>query len=195
MMNLVLTMRSTAIVLVLLSHSLVHYALCSGAILRVLKHHRDIIHPHHIMRRQLQALPSDEMPTTAPSAEDIAYCESISNDAYCSSGVAQSFVDHNLRCGEKIKNIRPQFSECVRSENGAFCGSLIFTSVMEQNLEANCSGEFASNSKCSPNCRTHLEDFKSKFGCCINAYLNYSYAASRKFYNVCGTCVESRCRL
>ena len=156
MMNLVLTMRSTAIVLVLLSHSLVHHALCSGVILQVLKHHRDIIHPHHIpvMRRQLQA--SDEMPTTAPSAEDIAYCDSISNDAYCSSGVAQSSVDINLRCGESISTIRSQFTMCARSENGAFCGS-IFTTVMEHNLEASlsCSDheEFASNHTCSPNCR------------------------------------------
>ena len=177
-----------AIVLNLLPLLFVHHTQCSGMNLRVrnaLKDHLNDIPFHQIIRRQADS----EMPT----AQDRAYCASIENDATCSSGLRQGQLDISLSCGESIEDIRFQYAHCARSENGAYCGSLSY-GVSEQYLEGNCSGAVTSNI-CPSQCRTQLEDFKSKLGCCINEYLNMSgydlYMYTRlsvnyRLWNLCG---------
>ena len=158
--------RFSTTVLILLSYSFVHHHVqCSGMNLldrHTLKYHCSSIPLHQIIRRQA----SSEMPT----AQDLAYCDSIANDAYCSSGFGQRAADIHLSCGESIKTVRSLYAHCARSENGDFCGSLFHPNeVSTQYLEGNCSGVVTSTNICPPQCRTHLEDFKRKFGCCINA--------------------------
>ena len=47
------------------------------------------------LQRQARANETPEPPTAA----DVAYCESIDREAYCSLGVAQSLIDADLYCG------------------------------------------------------------------------------------------------
>ena len=146
---------------------------------------------HQITRRQ--AAGGDEMPTTTTTnaAQDTEYCDFIRSNVYCSSGAAQNSVNNYLRCGYNVTYVRSRFDTCARSEGGTFCGSVEFISDMEQYLEGNCSEAVAINSSCSRSslCHTHLENFKRKFGCCINAYLNGTYSFRRRFdyrlWNLC----------
>ena len=157
--------RFSTAVLILLSHSFVHHAQCSGMNLldrHTLKYHRNSIPLHQITRRQANG----EMPT----AQDYAYCNSIEIDAYCSSGFGQRDADNYLSCGGDIETAHSIYARCARSENGDYCGSLFHSNeVSTQYLEGNCSGVVNSTNICPSQCRTHLEDFKRKFGCCINA--------------------------
>ena len=112
------------------------------------------------------------------SPEEIAYCGSLISNAYCSSGLAQGFIDADLSCGEGFeRDHRRTANGCARSEKGEFCSSA-FTlfdlgGIGRRNIEGNCSGVLQTNS-CPSACRTSLETFKSKLGCCINTlpYVN-----------------------
>ena len=182
MRNHVWIAQSATIVLILLSCSFVDNVQCSGMNLLerdILKHHLNSI--HQITRRQ------------APTSQDLAYCNSIRNDAYCSSGIGQRVADFDLSCGDSIETVRSSLSRCAKSESGAFCWSLIqLNGPSQQYVDANCFGAITSNT-CPPQCRTNLEDFKNKLGCCINAHLNGSYyfpGTSRivdyRLWNLCG---------
>ena len=185
MINHIWIAQSTTIVLILLSCSFVDNVQCLEMNLLerdILMHHLNSIHSHQITRRQ------------APTSQDLAYCNSITNDAYCSSGFGQRAADIDLSCGDSIETVRLQYARCARSESGGFCRSLIYINSLSQRyLEANCSGAITSNT-CPPQCRTNLEDFKSKLGCCINAYLNGSYyyylstglIVDYRLWNLCG---------
>ena len=147
-----------------------------------LKHHLN-----SIMRRQVNG----EMAATAPTAQDHAYCDSIAIDAYCSSGIGQKTVDTSLSCGKSVEDVRSFSTQCARSENGTFCGSLSsLHAVSQQYLEANCSGAITSII-CPSQCRTHLEYLKSIFGCCINAHLNTSLYYSYNGYSLWNLCEVS----
>ena len=110
------------------------------------------------------------------SPEEIAYCGSLISNAYCSSGLAQGFIDADLSCGEGFeRDHRRTANGCARSEKGEFCSSA-FTlfdlgGIGQRNIEGNCSEVIQTNS-CPSTCRTSLETFKSKLGCCINTYVN-----------------------
>lgn len=148
-----------------------------------LKHHLNDVPFHQITWRQADS----EM---QPTSQDRAYCSSVETDAYCSSGLGQGELDISLHCGESIEDARSRYAHCTKSENGAFCGSLFHLNRhRQQYIEGNCSGALTSNT-CPSQCRTHLEDFKSKFGCCINVYLNSSsstrLSVNYRLWNLCG---------
>lgn len=141
-------------------------------------------HPHPQVTRR-QALPNSEIPTS----QDLEYCDSIRNDVFCLSGLGQRVVNISLSCGQSIEE---EFTECARSESGAFCGSLVSLNTLTRRyLEGNCSRAITSNI-CSTQCRNHLETFRSELGCCINAHLNTSsYQSTRlsvnySLWNLCG---------
>ena len=181
------TMQSATIALILLTISFVHHVQCSGVIvskLRAPKHH--LIHPQRIMRHQ--ATPT----VTTPTDQDIAYCESIEREVFCSSGLAQNAVDFLLSCGETADSnfeLSSIISMCSKSESGASCTSLS-RSITEQNFEENCGSDIFNVNSCPPKCRSRLEDLKSSLGCCINSYLNRPFSSSRYFnnyvWNLCG---------
>ena len=116
--------------------------------------------------------------TTTNAAQDMEYCDFIWSITYCSSGVVQNLVNNYLRCGYNVTYVCSRFGTCARREGGTFCRSVEFTTDMEQYLEGNCSEAVATNCSCSSLCHIHLENFKRKFGCCINAYLNGTYSTS-----------------
>lgn len=142
------TIRLTTIIaLILLTDpSITHRVRCSQVNVNVPEISALKPRPRQIMQRQA----SDEMPT-AVGDEDIAYCESVEKEVYCSSGVAQSFIDVHLCCGD-TSNLESDLrfaAMCYRSESGAFCGSFS-TLVEDQNFEENCLEGFDSND-CPPN--------------------------------------------
>lgn len=136
--------------------------------------------------RQARINDMPESPTAAD--EDVAYCESIDREAYCSLGVAQSLIDADLYCGDTTNLERDLNSaeECFRSESGALCGSFS-TLIMEQKFEENCFESF-NTKRCVPKCRTQLEDIREKLGCCINAYFNRSSSSFYFNYNLWNLC-------
>ena len=178
------TVQSATIALILLSTiSFVHHVHSSGVDvpkMRAPKHH--LIHPQRII--QCQATP------TTPTDEDIAYCESIEREIFCSSGLAQNTVDFLLSCGETADSnseLESIISICSKSESGASCTSLS-RSIMAQNFVENCGSDTFYS--CPPKCRSQLEDLKSSLGCCINSYLNRSFSSSHYFndhvWSLCG---------
>ena len=106
-------------------------------------------HPRHQITRR-QAAGGDEMPTTTTTnaAQDTEYCDFVWSNVYCSSGAAQNSVTNYLRCGYNVTYVRSRFGTCARSEGGTVCGSVEFTSDMEQYLEGNCFEAVATNSNC-----------------------------------------------
>ena len=124
---------------------------------------------------------TDEMST--PTPEDVAFCGSLLGDISCSTGLAQGFIDADLSCGEGggIEGIQRRANGCAMNERGQFCSSALSlfdpNGLGRTNIERNCSGVLASNS-CPSACRTLLEDFRSRLGCCINAYINGSRSFS-----------------
>ena len=138
----------------------------------------------------------DEMST--PTPEDAAYCFSQINAISCSTGVAQGFIDADLSCGRDrlrgIEEIRKQANGCAMSEGGKFCASAFtlfdLNGIGQSNIERNCSGVIASNF-CPSACRTLLEDFRSRLGCCINAHINgsrYQSSSASVDYRVWNLC-------
>ena len=115
-----------------------------------------------------------------------ASCLSAHNDALCESGFMQHEVDFELRfrclSGQDMKNVRSHYSQCAKSENGAFCGSLSTSDVEESLLKSRCSGVLSSNS-CNPACTSLLKYMKSKLGCCINEHSRQFNDTKHEIYN------------
>ena len=66
---------------------------------------------------------------------------------------------------------------------------MVYNGLQRTNIERHCSGVIASNS-CPSACRTLLEDFRSRLGCCINAYINtsrpqYPATVDYRVWNLC----------
>ena len=129
---------------------------------------------------------------STPSPEDEVYCQSLIGSVLCSTGVEQGLVDADLSCGGI--SWASIVDRCPRSENGEFCSSafILFDlgGIGRRNIEGNCSEVIQSNS-CPSACRTSLETFKSKLGCCINTYVNgtrYSSGSSAVDYHVWQLC-------
>ena len=128
---------------------------------------------HQVTKRQTNG----EMTTL--TVQDIAYCSSIAMEYYCSSGLAQRLIDLHLSCGDD-DSARSTANGCARSESGDLCET-VFEQFDADGVEQlmNCSKAVASN-VCTSACRTHLEDFRRRLGCCINSYINGTYG---RYYN------------
>ena len=140
------------------------------------------------LQRQERANETPELPTAAD--EDVAYCESIEREAYCTSGITQSLIDAVLYCGDttNLELTLESATGCFRSESGAFCESFSTRSfITEQKFEENCL-EVVFTKKCVPKCRTRLEDVREKLGCCINAHFNRSFSLFYFNYNLWNLC-------
>jgi hypothetical protein len=84
---------ASTITLILLTLSFMHHTIqCSQV--NIMEMTALKFHPWQITRRQANVAES-------PTDEDIAYCESIEKEAFCSSGKAQSIIDTDLHCGDK----------------------------------------------------------------------------------------------
>ena len=128
------------------------------------------------------------------SPEDEAYCGSLVVDSYCSTGLAQGFINADLSCGKGSEADHKTLANgCARNENGIFCFSAFalfdLEGIGQSNVEGNCSQVLQSNS-CPSTCRTNLETFKSELGCCINTFLNdstiYRLAVNYRVWQLCG---------
>ena len=137
-----------------------------------------------------------QMTDSTMSPEDEAYCGSLVADAYCSTGLAQGFIDADLSCGEGSEEYhRREANGCARNEKGKFCFSALalfdLGGIGQRNIEGNCSRVLQSNS-CPSTCRTSLETFKSELGCCINTVVNGteyrsgSAAVDYRVWQLCG---------
>ena len=131
--------------------------------------------------------------------EDEAYCGSLVADAYCSTGIAQGLIDADLSCGKGSEAEHRRIANgCARNEKGRFCFSAFILFDLEgigqSNVEGNCSRVLQSNS-CPSICRTNLETFKSKLGCCINTYVNgstiYRLAVNYRVWQLCGVTIPA----
>ena len=159
------------LVFLYLSNSFTH---CSYVELVALRNF-DVAARHQVTKRQTNG----EMTTL--TAQDIAYCKSIASEYYCSSGLAQRLIDVYLSCGDD-DSARYTANDCARSESGDLCETA-FEQFDVHGVEQlmNCSEAVASN-VCPSTCRTHLEDFQRRLGCCINSYINGSYIYRRYSY-------------
>jgi hypothetical protein len=139
--------------------------------------------PHHkLVRRQTSDSESDESTYTR---EDAAFCLAQLDDIYCSTGLSKGFIDAKLRCGRDsgIKYAQIEANACARNERGQYCSSAL--SLFEpgrDNIMGNCSRLLTLN-YCPTACRNQLKDFRSIFGCCINAYINNSAILSSYGYH------------
>ena len=142
--------------------------------------HNDQALQHQVAKRQN----TDDSEMSTPTPEDLAYCLSQISDISCSSGLTQGFIDTDLICGRGggIEEAQRSANGCAMNEGGQFCSSAFtlfdLDGIGQTNIERSCSGVLASNF-CPSACRTLLEDFRSRLGCCINAYIN----GSRSFYS------------
>ncbi len=143
-------------------------------------------HQLHVVKRQ-----------TVGTPEDKAYCFARISDAACSSGLIQGFIDAELTCGTTtIEEATRDAKDCAINEHGKYCLSawMLFNvnNIELMNIEGNCSGVLASG-VCSTACRTLLEDFRSRLGCCINTLINNTQRVSSggasvdyRVWNLCG---------
>ena len=126
---------------------------------------------------------------------DIADCTLTFYDSFCSY-MAQKLIEIDLSCGSDPDDVRSTASECARSESGDFCVTAFnkfdLVETVQMNLERSCSAVVASNF-CPSTCRSLLEDFRSRLGCCINTYINgtdgpilYQPYVSYRLWNLCG---------
>ena len=111
----------------------------------------------------------------------------------CSTGIAGGFIDADLSCGAKFD---PKIANrYAKSDNGEFCLSAFVRfdihGMGRRNIEGHCS-DVLQSSLCPLTCRTSLETFKSKLGCCINAFVNDtvyrsgSSAVNYRVWQLCG---------
>lgn len=144
-------------------------------------------HHHQLVKRQ-------DLNFGTP--EDEAYCSARINDASCSTGLTQTDIEINLACGRgsisTVEQGRKLANDCAKNERGEYCGSafVLFNvnNTRLTNIEGNCSGVIVSES-CPTACRTLLEDFSSRLGCCINTHINDSRRSSasvdHRVWNLC----------
>ena len=122
-------------------------------------------------------------------------CSARIVDAECSAGIRQGDIDAGLICGMlSIDTATTLANECAKNEHGQYCASAfdlfnVNDNMGLMNIEGNCSGVFASES-CPTGCRTLLEDFRGRLGCCINALVNNTRRASSssvdyRVWNIC----------
>ena len=120
---------------------------------------------YHVAKRQT---------TNDLTQQDILDCSSALIEYQCgTSGYAQRHVDIALGCRNNTyaRNIA---NTCARSENGELCGTATLRFVSDETESANaatCAGAVTSGS-CPSGCRSFLQSWRSKFGCCINTYVN-----------------------
>ena len=127
-------------------------------------------------QREKRQSTSPNMMTTFSdlTLQDISDCTSIIGDHQCgSSGIAQRIADIALSCGNDSV-ARMTSNLCARSEGGDFCGTAFIQFAFDGSPatdESSCSGAVAS-SACPSSCRTYLQTWRSRLGCCINTYIN-----------------------
>ena len=129
---------------------------------------------------------------SAPTPEDRAICNAKLNDASCTFGIEQELAEAGLSCNHNtIEEAQIEANSCIKGEGGQFCGSLLeLYGRRASYIDGNCSSVLSLNS-CPSNCRSLLEDFRSTFGCCINAYVNgsrYSFGDTSLDYHVWNMC-------
>ena len=129
---------------------------------------------------------------SVPTPEDRAICEAKLKDALCTFGIEQGWVEAGLSCNRNtIEEAQIVANSCIKGVGGQFCGSLLeLYGRRAIYIDRNCSSVLSLNS-CPSNCRFLLEDFRSTFGCCINAYVNgsrYSFGATSLDYRVWNLC-------
>ncbi len=122
-------------------------------------------HQLHVVKRQTVGTPEDE-----------AYCSARISDAACSTGLNQGIIDAELICGmTTIEEATRDAKGCAINEHGKYCSSawILFNvnNIELMNIEGNCSGVLASGA-CPTTCRTLLEDYRNRLGCCINTLIN-----------------------
>ena len=144
---------------------------------------RDRSEQHQLVKRQ----------NNIGSPEDGAYCSARNNDAACSSGLTQGIIDVELTCGRtRIEDAVQDANGCAINEHGQYCSSALtlfdVNNTRRMNIEGNCSGVVTSGT-CSTACRTLLEDFRSRLGCCINILVNNTRSVSAsvdyRVWNLC----------
>ena len=127
------------------------------------------------------------------SPEDEAYCFARINDAACLAGTTQGSIDVDLTCGRiRIQDAIRRANGCAINEHGQYCSSALtlfnVNGIELMNIEGNCSGVVASRT-CSIACRSLLEDFRSRLGCCINTMVNNTQSVSAsvdyRVWNLC----------
>lgn len=149
---------------------------------QVLSSNMDVLDPlpinsnqHRLWRRQ------------ETSNDSEAYCQSLRNDALCSSGAEQLDIDMNYLACENVDvnaseaEYRVRSPNCAKSESGSYCGSLFISNVEENFIKANCSEVLPTN-RCTPGCRNHLENLKNTLGCCINHGRIFTINSSYSFF-------------
>ena len=146
---------------------------------------------HRVTKRQMM---TDE---SAPTPENIALCTSQIYDAVCSAGLLSAIIEIDLSCNTYSRgfgSIERNPNACARNEDGQYCQSAFalfdLNGIGQNYIEGNCSGALASNS-CPLGCRTILEDFRNRLGCCINLYVNgsgellTSVSVDYRLWNLC----------
>jgi hypothetical protein len=154
-----------------------------SAKLNALQDHSEQYQLHVVLKRQT-------IRTQAP--EDEAYCFAKIDDVACSTGLTQGFIDAELTCGTTtIEEATRDAKDCAINEHGKYCLSA-WRPFNVNNIEGNCSGVLASGA-CSAACRTLLEDFRSRLGCCIKSLVNNTRMVSSgaasvdyRVWNLCG---------
>ena len=145
---------------------------------------RDHNEQHQLVKRQ----------NNVGSPEDYAYCIARISDAVCSSGLTQGSIDVGLTCGRtRIEDAVRDANGCAINEHGQYCSSALtlfdVNNIRRMNIEGNCSGVVTSGT-CSIACRSLLEDFRSRLGCCINTLVNntrssVSASVDYRVWNLC----------
>ena len=140
---------------------------------------RDHSEQHQLVKRQNN---------NVGTPEDDAYCSARISDAECSTGIRQGDIDAGLTCDKvSIEEATRLANECAINEHGQYCSSALtlfnINSIGLTNIEGNCSGIVASRT-CSTACRTLLEDFRSRLGCCINTLVNNTRLVSSRAASV-----------
>ena len=107
-----------------------------------------------------------------------------------SSGYAQGLINVALSCGDETE-ARNTANSCAISESGTFCVTVTIHLLSELPNAESCSGAVTSGS-CPTSCKTFLQSVRSRFGCCINTYINQTdgplpavYFFGYRLWNLC----------
>ena len=151
----------------------------------------DVVSKQKSLQQQHQLVKRQNLNFGTPENE--AYCLARISDASCSTGLAQASIDVDLTCGRVgIEEAKRLANGCAKNERGQYCSSAFTLFNVDEmgltNIEGNCSGVLVSES-CPTACRTLLEDFRSRLGCCINILINgsrkLSASVDHRVWNLC----------
>ena len=119
-------------------------------------------------------------------------------DAVCSAGLLTAIIEIDLSCNTYSRGFgsveRIQMRVQEMKMDSSYCQSAFalfdLNGIGQNYIKGNCSGAPASNS-CPLGCRTILEDFRTRLGCCINSYVNgsgelsTSVSVDYRLWNLC----------